>query len=138
VPIYANGRDTSLRNLGRGPGSGDVSSKTFSVHGPVVSGSYRSFFTENGINVSRLVASIIGSGSPDPSVAWTLRFGATRNLLDNEVIEGGTITSDLANGSSDIVFSHAGIPPNSFVCLDVLSVTGTVDGLDVTIIPELV
>lgn len=135
MPIYANGRDTSLRNLGRGPGSGDVSSKTLSISGPVAVGPGRSFFTENGINVSRLVASIVGSNSP--SVTWTLRFGPTRNGAGTEVIVGGTTTSDVANGSSDILFTNAMIPANSFISLEVTAVSGTVDNLAVTIIPEL-
>lgn len=136
MPIYANGRDTGVRMLGRSPGSGDVGSKAISMSPPITSGPKPGFFTENGINVSRLVASIRGSGGP--SVSWTLRFGSTRDAVGTEVIVGGSLTDDVAGGSSDIMFSNAIIPANSFVWLEVTAVVGTVDEFDVTIIPELV
>ena len=136
MPIYANGRDTSLRNLGRGTGSGDVTSKTLFLQAVAVDARRPCFFTENGINVSRLVGSIRGSGSP--SVTWTLRFGPARNGVGTEVVEGGTTTNDEAVGSSDIMFSNATVPANSFVWLHVTAVGGTVDELTVTVIPELV
>ena len=136
MPIYANGRDTGVRMLGRSPGSGDVGSKTLSMAPAVVSGERPGFFTENGFNVSRLVGALRGSGGP--SVAWTVRFGPTRNGVGTEVIVGGSTTDDEANGSSDILFSNSMIPANSFVWLEVTVVGGVVDEFGVTIIPELV
>lgn len=136
MPIYANGRDTSLRHMGKGPGSGDVTSKTLSMEGVAVDARRPSFFTENGISISRVVASIRGSSSP--SVSWTLRFGPTRNGPSTEVLDGGMVTDDEAGGSSHILFSNSQIPGNSFVFLEVTGVSGTVDELSVTIIPELV
>lgn len=136
MPIYTNGRDTSVRMLGRSPGSGDVGSKTLSMAPASVGGEKPCFYTENGVNVSRLVGSIRGSGGP--SATWTVRFGPTRNGVGTEVIVGGSTTDDEANGSSDILFNNSMIPSNSFVWLDVTAVAGTVDELSVTIIPELV
>lgn len=136
MPIYANGRDTSVRMLGRSPGSGDVGSKTLSMAPAVVSGEKPSFYTENGLNVSRLVGSIRGSGGP--SATWSIRFSPTRNGVGTEVIIGGSTTDDEANGSSDILFSNSMIPANSFVWLEVLAIAGVVDELTVTIVPELV
>lgn len=136
MPTYANGRDTGVRMLGRSPGSGDVGSKTLSMAPPTVGGVQPSFYTENGMNVSRLVAAIRGSGGP--SVSWTVRFGPTRNGLGTEVIVGGSTTDDEENGSSDILFTNSMIPANSFVWLEVTVVGGVVDELAITIIPELV
>lgn len=136
MPIYANGRDTGVRMLGRSPGSGDVGSKTLSMTPPVVGGVQPSFYTENGMNVSRLVAAIRGSGGP--SATWTVRFGPTRNGVGTEVIVGGSTTADEVNGSSDILFTNSMIPADSFVWLEVTAVGGVVSELVVTIIPELV
>lgn len=135
MPIYANGRDTSLRVLGRGPGSGDVSSKVLTV-APASIGERRGFFTENGLNVSRLVAGIVGANTP--SAQWTLRHGPTYDGVGStEVINGGTTTDDEADGSSLIIFNSAIIPAQSFVWVEVTGVNGDVYELAVTIIPEL-
>lgn len=135
MSIYANGRDTSLRVYGAGPGAGDVGGKLLTLSAPVVGGVEPSFFTENGFNVSRMVGAIRGSGPP--SVTWTMRFAATRDAVGTEVLVGGTLTDDLANGSSDVFFSNAQIPANSFVWLEVISVSGSVDELAVTLLPVI-
>lgn len=122
--------------LGRSPGSGDVGSKVLSMSPPVAGVNGPSLFTENGLNISRIVGAIRGSAGP--SVSWSIRFASTRDAVGTEVIVGGSVTNDVSNGSSDILFSNAQIPANSFVWLDVTAVAGTVDELSVTIIPELV
>lgn len=134
MAVYANGRDTSLRTYGAGPGTGDITSKVLALASPGV-GAEASFFTENGITLSRLVGAIRGSGGP--SATWTLRFAATRDAAGTEAIVGGTTTSDEAAGSSDIMFSNGAIPPGSFVWLEVTATGGTVDELSVTIIPAV-
>jgi len=136
VPIYANGRDTSLRIYGANPGAGDVGAKKLRLESPTVAGEEDSFYTENGFTVSRIVAAIRGSASP--SVTWTVRFASTRDAAGTEVNIGGVTTNDLSNGSSIILFDNAAIPADSFVWLEVTAVSGTVDELDVTIIPTLV
>jgi len=136
VPIFANGRDTSLRIYGANPGAGDVGSKHLKLESPAVAGEESSFYTENGFTVSRIVASIRGSGGP--SVTWTIKFASTRDAAGTEVIVGGVTTNDVSDGSSIIMFDNAAIPADSFVWLEVTAKAGTVEELDVTLIPTLV
>lgn len=136
MPVYANGRDTSLRVYGRNPGAGDVGGKHLMISSPTVAGAEDSFYTENGFTVSRIVAAI--RGSVGQSVTWTIKFAATRDAAGTEVITGGVTTTDLSNGSSDILFNNAAIPADSFVWLEVTAKAGVVDELDVTLIPTLV
>jgi hypothetical protein len=136
VPIYANGRDTSLRIYGANPGAGDVGSKHLRLESPTPAGEQDSFYTENGFTLSRMVAAIRGSGGP--SVTWTVKFAATRDAVGTEVKTGGVTTTDPSNGSSIILFDNAAIPADSFVWLEVTATAGTVDELDVTLIPTLV
>lgn len=134
MSIYADGRDTSLRVYGAGPGAGDVGAKILSLQSVTV-GDQASFFTENGFDVSRMVGAIRGNGSP--SATWTIWFAATRDAVGTEVIVGGTTTDDEANGSSDILFSNSQIPANSFVWMEVVAKQGTVEELTVTILPTI-
>lgn len=134
MSVYANGRDTSLRLYGAGPGAGDVGSKSIALHLPTV-GREGGFFTENAFSISRMVAAIKGSGGP--SATWTVRFAATRNVVGTEVIVGGTTTNDLANGSNDILFSNAQIPADSFVWVEVTAIAGVVTELVVTLLPTI-
>lgn len=136
MPVFVNGRDTSLRIYGANPGAGDVGSKLLHLKSPTVGGQEESFYVENGFTVSRIIASIRGSGGP--SVTWTIRFAATRDAVGTEVIVGGTTTNDLSSGSSIILFDNAAIPADSFVWLEITAKAGTVDELDVTMIPTLV
>lgn len=131
MPVYVGGRDTGVRQLGFGPGAGDGGSKVIAIESPVV-GSESGFYTENGFTVSRVQAAVRGT---TPSVTWTLRFASTRDAVGTEIITGGATTSDVANGSSHILFSNAAIPADSFVWLEVTGASGTVDGLEVTLIP---
>lgn len=135
MPIYANGRDTSLRVYGASPGAGDIGSKTLSMVSPSVGAQSPCFYTENGITVSRLVGMLRGSNNP--SVAWTVRFGATHDGPSKEVIDGGSVTDDPSAGSSDVLFTNSKIPANQIVCLEVTAVGGTVDEFHVTLIPTL-
>jgi hypothetical protein len=136
MPIYVNGRDTSRRSYGANPGAGDVGSKRLTIENPTVAGEEDSFYTENGFTLSRMVAAIRGSAGQ--SVTWTIKFAATRDAAGTEAVVGGTTTTDLSNGSSIILFDNAAIPADSFVWLEVTAKAGTVDELDVTLIPTLV
>lgn len=135
MPIYSNGRDTSLRIYGANPGAGDVGGKYLSIVSPSA-GSQQSFYTENGLTISRIVAAIRGASSP--SVTWTVRYAATRDVVGTEVNVGGNTTNNVSNGSSIILFNNSVIPADSFVWLDVIAVAGTVNELDVTLVPTLV
>jgi hypothetical protein len=75
-------------------------------------------------------------GSSTPSVTWTVRHGTDRNATGAEVVTSGTTTTSTTTGSDVTAFNDATIVADSFIWLETTAKSGTVDGLQVTVIFE--
>lgn len=82
------------------------------------------------ITIDRIVAYVKGI---TPSVTYTIRHSTDRSAAGNEVVTSGSTVTSTTTGDIVTSFDSANIPVNSFVWIDVTSVTGTVERLGVTI-----
>ena len=87
------------------------------------------FFTDTAITINKIRAVLVGS---TPSVTWTLRHGLDRDSVGNEVIIGGTTTTEITTGVDLTTFDDASIPANSHVWFETTAKSGVVASIILT------
>jgi len=108
-----------------------LQAKSITIGSPDNSEDISIFFTEIPIEITKMVAVLVGSATP--SVTWTIRFDANRNLTGIEVVTSGTTTTSTTTGSSVTSFNNTVISANNFVWLETTAQSGTVDEINITI-----
>ncbi len=81
------------------------------------------------VTIGKIVAVIVGSGT---DITWTLRHSTDRNATGNEVITGGTTTSNKTTGQVITSFNDATIPVDSWLWLETTAKSGNLNWLNVT------
>lgn len=105
--------------------------KSASVNYPSSSEDISLFFTDVAITITQLNAVLVGSSTP--SVTWTLRHGTDRSATGNEVVTGGTTTTNTTTGAEITSFDDATIPAGSFIWLETTAKSGTVNNIMVSL-----
>lgn len=82
-------------------------------------------FTNRAITITEMRAVVRGG---TPSVTWTVRHAATdRSAAGNEVVTGGTVTTSQTAGSDVTSFNDATVPADSYLWVEITSVTDTTE-----------
>jgi len=105
----------------------DAESKSIIIENPTSTENLSFFFTDVAITISKLRPILVGSAVP--SVTWTVRHDPDRSLSGNEVVTGGTVTTDTTTGSDITSFNDATIPANSHVWIETTAQSGTVNSI---------
>jgi Asp/Glu/hydantoin racemase len=109
------------------------SSKTVVISEPVV-GDRIGGFTRRALTLQQLSAVLVGSSTP--SVGWTLRYAADRSAAGTAVVTAGTTTTTTTTAQAVTSFDNAVIPADNHWWLEIASVSGTVDQIEVTLDAE--
>jgi hypothetical protein len=112
-------------------GTKDAESKSIIIENPNSTENLSFFFTDVAITVSKLRPILVGSATP--SVTWTIRHDVDRSAVGNEVVTGGTVTTDTTTGSDVITFNDETIPANSHVWIETTAQSGTVGSIIITL-----
>lgn len=91
-------------------------------------------YTRRALTLTQLSAVLVGSSSP--SVGWTLRYAADRSAAGTAVVTAGTTTTTTTTAQAVSSFDNAVIPANHHWWLEIASVSGTVDQIEVTLDAE--
>jgi hypothetical protein len=112
-----------------GTSSGDE--KTIVIDSPTDADDFTYGFTDIPITIVKILPILLGSSTP--SWTWTIRHDPDRSAVGNEVITGGTVTTDVTTGTPITSFNDATIPANSHYWIEGTAQSGTVDQAAVTI-----
>ncbi len=82
------------------------------------------------VTIGKVVVVIVGSGT---DITWTLRHSTDRNATGNEVITGGTTTSNKTTGQVITSFNDATIPVDSWLWLETTAKSGNLNWFNVTV-----
>lgn len=82
------------------------------------------------VTIGKVAAVIVGSGT---DITWTLRHSTDRNATGNEVITGGTTTSNKTTGQIITSFNDATIPVDSWMWLETTAKSGNIQWLNITV-----
>lgn len=89
------------------------------------------FYTTRAITIQRMNAILVGGTSP--SVTWTVRHHSDRTNVGNEVVTGGSTTTNESTSDLITVMNDATIPANSHVWLETTASSGSPLELCVTL-----
>lgn len=120
---------TARTTLGAAKASADVVSKGGYWESPATDDLFVLFFTPVAITVSKIVAVLVGSGS----ITYTVRHDPDASATGNEIVTGGSTVTSSTTGGVVTTFNDATIPANSWVWVKLTAVSGTVDGMNITI-----
>jgi hypothetical protein len=105
-------------------------SKSVTVESPNAAEDITLFYTPVAMTVLAIATVLRGAL---PSIGWTLRYAADRNAAGTEIIVGGVVATSTTVGDDITAFDNADIPADSFVWLETISLTGSVETLHITI-----
>lgn len=111
-------------------GQNDPELKSITIESPTSAEDISFFFTEDAITIYKMMAVVVGT---TPSITWTIRHDPDRSAVGNEVVTGGTTTTNVTSGDTVTVFDDPSIPLNSFIWLETTAKTGTVNSLMITV-----
>jgi hypothetical protein len=104
-------------------------SKSVTIETPTDADAITVFRCNAAITVTKMVAVIVGG----TSAVFTVRHSTDRSATGNEVVTGGTTCSSTTTGTVVTSFNDATIPTDSFVWVDMGTITGTVTQFHVTV-----
>lgn len=104
--------------------------KSITIESPTASENFTMFFTSEAITITRITAILRGV---TPSVTWTVRHSIDRTLSGNEVITGGTTTTNVTTGQPITSFDDATVPASSFIWIETTGISGTINELNLSI-----
>lgn len=87
------------------------------------------FYTNAITTLSKITSVVVGSSSP--SVTWNLKHATDRSGAGTDLISGNVTTTNTTTGATNNTFTGT-IPANSFVWLNIVSVSGTVEQFHIT------
>lgn len=105
-------------------------SKSVTVESPNASEDITLFYTPVALTILEISTVLRGAL---PSIGWTLRYAADRNAVGTEIITGGVVATSTTVGDDITAFDNADVPADSFVWLETISLTGSVEMLHITI-----
>lgn len=106
-------------------------SKAITIELPANGDDLTMFYTPVAITVMEILAVVDGSA---PSVDWTIKHDPDRSAAGNEIVTGGTTTTNETVGDNITVFDDPTIPADSWVWLSIPTITGLVERFHTTIV----
>lgn len=100
------------------------------VENPIANDNFTLFFTNVQITVQQLNFVLQGA----TNVTVFVSFGPDRNALGTDVINAGTIVSNITVGQEITVFDNAVIPAANWVAVRITAITATPDELNVSVV----
>jgi hypothetical protein len=107
--------------------------KTVVIPEPVVGDRFGGY-TRRAMTLQQLSAVLVGSSTP--SVGWTLRYASDRSAAGTAVVTAGTTTTTTTTAQAVTSLDNAVIPANNHWWLEIASVSGTVEQIEVTLDAE--
>lgn len=104
--------------------------KSVTLLSPATGNNVTVFRTNTAITVANVVSVVRGSS---PQVNFTLYYGPNRDGTSNTVIQANIACSNVTTGNVQTTFSNNTISGNSYVWVQVLSTSGTVNDLHITL-----
>jgi len=104
--------------------------KAITISEPTASEDAAVTYFDVAVTISKLSMVLRGSS---PSLTWTLRHASDRSAAGNEVVTGGTVSTNTTTGDIITSFNDATIPAGSFLWLETSAETN-VDELNLTVI----
>lgn len=114
------------------PSVGSLAWKSASIEYPETYNKVPLFFTANAITVQQIVPAVVGVGL-DPSVTFSVRFGANPNDTGTEVKVNGININSSNNGTVFTTFDYASVPANNYIWATISYATAATDWLNLTI-----
>jgi hypothetical protein len=108
------------------------SPKSVTLTDPLPNENLTLFYTESEVTLRKLVSHI--GGLSDPSVTFSVRFGANRATNGTEVVPGGIVCANTALGLEVNQLPNALIPASSWVWLTTSEVSGVVSLFHLTLV----
>jgi hypothetical protein len=102
-----------------------------SIPQPRVNDNITLFYASTPMVLSRIKAHVLGT---NPSVSFSLRFGANRNTVGAQIVSGGMICNNTGPGNDYTDLSLTTIPVDNWVWLTVSEISGTVSLFHLTLI----
>lgn len=103
---------------------------TITVPAPAITDEPGLGYTNSAITITKIVFVTIGS---TPSINATIRFATDRSAAGTEVVTGGTTVTSTTTGNIVTSFNDATIPGSYFIWVELSSITGTVDQLEISV-----
>jgi len=103
--------------------------KSLSVEDPVTDDEFTMFYTHTAITCDRMAYGVQGSSTP--TVPFTLYHGTIRNVAGTAMNTGTTVSAGAAQ--TDNTWTDDTVPANSFVWVELGTVTGVVDEFYLTL-----
>lgn len=104
-------------------------SKSITIESPTADDAITIFRTNRAITITKLVAVIVGG----TSAVFTVRHSTDRSATGNEAVTGGSTCSSTTTGTVVTSFNDATVPIDSFVWVDMGTITGTVTQFHLTV-----
>lgn len=104
--------------------------KTISLILPAANDNASMFYTNSAITIANVTSVVSGTS---PVVNFTLCFGANRDGTSNTVIQANIACSNVTTGNVQTSFSNNTIAANTYVWVHVLTTSGTVNDLHLTL-----
>lgn len=126
--------DTTSKTLNFYNGAAEVVldsewSKSVTIETPTSDDAITIFRTNKAITITKMVAVIVAG----TSAVYTVRHSTDRTAAGNEVVTSGTTCNSLTTGTVTTSFNDATVPADSFVWVDMGTITGSVTQFHLTI-----
>jgi len=130
IPAGTAGDKLVLNALGDPVWNGDNQVKSITIETPTASEDITWWYTDVAITIKKLNSGIMGDTTP--SVTWTIRHNSDRSAAGNQVVTGGTTSTNTTTVVSTISFNDATIPAGSFIWVETTAQSGNVTELNVS------
>jgi hypothetical protein len=109
--------------------------KHVTIESPSNSEDITLFYTDEALEVTKIVAILTGSSSP--SLTWSIRFHSDRSNAGTEIVTGGTVIDETDGGTSTgkiiTSFNNSSISANNWIWFKTTANSGTVNKVHLTI-----
>jgi hypothetical protein len=131
VDLYITDENGVLYNVDEDAPTARELSKSLVIESPSGSENISFFYTDVPITISKMIAVLKGT---TPSLTWSIKHDIDRSGSGNEVVTGGTTTTNTTTGNIITVFNDATIPANSFIWFISTAQSGTITEFSVSLI----
>jgi hypothetical protein len=125
------GRYDTMGGANQGPPgvAGPMGPKALSLQLPVANDEVGMFYAKTALTLTQLNAVVRGT---TPGVVWSLFCAAARNNASPQIILANINTTSMVNNTTT-VFTNPNIPANSWVWMKVISTSGVVLEIDISL-----
>ena len=120
---YPSPDEVKLGLIEAGAQVNPTQTKSITLEPPTAAEDVSFFYAPTAITVQELV--MVLTGSPTPSLTWTLHHDTDRSAAGNKVITASTVTTSTTSGDVLTAFNDATVPANSFIWLESTAIGDT-------------